>query len=119
VIARIELRLSDEEWLDLSYRQFTLLRDRYLTSRWQDQYQQGAIWQAINLNGFREYKDPAKAPKPDDLVFVILPGQKPSKERIRRRISNKAQMAAMRAMLRNAARRVITSDSGASECQAT
>lgn len=73
MIARVELRLNDEEWLDLSYRQLMLLRDRWLALRWQDQWQQGAAIAAIHNNGMRSYKTP---PKPDDFVFTIVPGQK-------------------------------------------
>jgi hypothetical protein len=72
-IARHELRLTEDEFLLLSYRQFALLQKRFLTLRWQDQYQQGAIWAAIHNNGFREYKEP---PKPDQLVFTIAPAKR-------------------------------------------
>lgn len=72
-MARYELHLTDDEFLALSYRQFHLLHTHCLTLRWQDQWQQGAIWAAILTNGMKEYK---KRPKADDLVFTVVPGKK-------------------------------------------
>jgi hypothetical protein len=72
-IARVELHLSDEEFLDLSYRQFSLLHDRALTLRWQDQWQIAALTTTVAQSGFREWKE---YPKPDDFIFTIVPGHK-------------------------------------------
>jgi hypothetical protein len=75
VIARVELQLSDEQWFDLDYRQFRLLHDRWLTLRWQDQWQRAASISASYRNGMRTY-DPV--PGPDDFIFTIPPGQRKS-----------------------------------------
>jgi hypothetical protein len=73
VIARVELQLSDEEWLDLDYRQFRLLHDRWLSLRWQDQWQSAMAITAIYRNGMRTYNP---LPIADDFIFTLLPGQK-------------------------------------------
>jgi hypothetical protein len=78
VIAQVELQLPYEEWLDLDYRLLRILHDRWLTLRWQDQWQTGALIAANYNNGFRSYKTPLKA---EDFVFTLPPGQK-----VRRRV---------------------------------
>jgi hypothetical protein len=71
------LRLSDDDFLALSYRQFKLLHDRHQIIRAQDQWQLGAIYAAVCNHGFREYKK--NRPKPDDITFVKFPGHKAKK----------------------------------------
>jgi hypothetical protein len=82
VIARVELNLTHEEWFDLDYRLFHLLHDRWLSLRWQDQWQQGALIAAVHNNGFRSYKTPIEAA---DFVFTIAPGHKRSTRKAARR----------------------------------
>jgi hypothetical protein len=73
VVARVELHLTDDEFLSLSYRQFDLLHQRCLTLRWQNQYQLGSIAAAIYQCGMRTF-DPM--PTRDDFIFTVVPGQK-------------------------------------------
>lgn len=79
------MQLTDEEWLGLSYRQFSLLHERHLALRRQDQWQRGAIASAVYRSGMRNF-DPM--PKPDDFIFTIVPGQKrheaPKREKLPR-----------------------------------
>jgi hypothetical protein len=88
VIARVELLLTDAEFLGYSYRQFSLLHDRYLNLRWQDQWQQGAIAAAVYRSGMRTF-DPV--PKPDDFIFTMLPGQKHRHPSTKRKRNTKAK----------------------------
>lgn len=102
MIARVELNLTDEEWFDLDYRRFNLLHDRWLTLRWQDQWQQGALIAAVHNNGFRSYKKPLEA---RDFVFTIVPGQK-VKHRVgaeRKKRMTKARAEAIFGLFRKAA----------------
>jgi hypothetical protein len=91
VIAQVELQLSNEEWLEIDYRLFHLLHDRWLTLRWQDQWQQGALIAAIHNNGFRSYKTPIEAA---DFVFTIAPGHKRSARKVvkRKRLTKEKQL---------------------------
>jgi hypothetical protein len=82
-IARIDLALSEEEFLAMNYRRFTILYRRYRRLQWQREYVQGCIASAIYYTGFSR---PNEVPKPDLFCFTSRPGeQHRSMERMSRK----------------------------------
>lgn len=72
--ARIDLQLADDEFYELTYREFHALWERWTMRRWQAEYVLGSIASAIYATGFARPKD---VPKPDVFCFTPRPGEPP------------------------------------------
>jgi hypothetical protein len=64
--------MSEEEFLAMNYRRFTILHRRHLRLRWQQEYLQGCIASAIYATGFAR---PKKPPNPEMFCFTQRPGE--------------------------------------------
>lgn len=70
---RVDLGLTEDEYLGLNHRRFTILHRRQQRLKWQQEMCLAMNTAAIYRCGMREF-DPM--PKPSDFVFALRPGEK-------------------------------------------
>jgi hypothetical protein len=69
--------MSEDEFMALNHRRFTILHRRQRRLRWQQEYLQGCTTSAIYMMGFAR---PKNVPKPDDFCFTLKPGERSRKK---------------------------------------
>jgi hypothetical protein len=70
---RVDLGLTEDEYLWLNHRRFTILHGRQQRLKWQQEMCLAMNTAAVYRCGMREF-DPL--PKPADFVFAVRPGEK-------------------------------------------